>query len=360
MVRQLCEDKSSRVDMGSSSNGFCYSDVPSSGNNQTIPIQTHLVNHIQGFVTDPEMFNLTTGMEMIGFSKHNNLQQQSTDSNNAVMWKSFLGNKPGQHEGPSSSSSKTMNESCSPNFYHHHHQHEYINKQDFAAGVSEISAPWQENRTMLVDDSSLRCVFPCEGQERPSQGLSLSLSSTNPSTIGLQSFELRHTSPTGHNHQHQQQVLLQQDNGYYSMNSTKAANVYQGHFLLKNSKFLVPAQDLLKEICSLGTRQSDVVVAVPKQKSQKNNKQWEEDNNAVGGCSSSLIIKHSLSSIELVELQKRKTKLLSMLEEVCLYLCLKFHFTSFKSLISQVNICTTSFYRLFRIIWKKVLSRSKN
>ncbi|XP_061355310.1 homeobox protein BEL1 homolog [Gastrolobium bilobum] len=293
-----------------SSNGFCYSDL--SSGNQTIH-QTHLVNHIQGFVSDPEMFNLTTGMEMIGFSK--NLQQQS--DTNSVMWKSFLG-KPGQHAGPSSS--KTMNESSS-NFYH---QLEY-NKQDFTSGISETSSdnliigahdssPWHENNRLLVDDSSLRCVFPCEANERPSQGLSLSLSSTNPSGIGLQSFELRQTSHHQHqpdfvsstsrngfffgkstNSQHQQML---QDDGCFS---AKAANVYQGHFLLKNSKFLVPAQDLLNEFCSLGTKQNDV----QKQKSQKN-KQLEEDNTK----------KHSLSSLEFVELQKRKTKLLSMLEEV--------------------------------------------
>ncbi|KAJ1411789.1 POX domain [Sesbania bispinosa] len=254
--------------MASSSTGFCYSDV-SSGN------QTHLVNNIQqSYVSDPEMFNLTTGMEMIGFSKH--LQQQSTDTN-AVMAKSFF-SKPGQHLSPSSS--KTMNES-STNFYRHHEISETSGENLIVGAAHDsVSAPWQENR-LLVDDSSLRCVFPCEGNERPSQGLSLSLSSTNPSSIGLQSFELRHTTDH-HVHQHQ--------------------NVYQGHFVLKNSKFLVPAQDLLNEFCSLGTKQNDV----PKQKSQKN-KQWEEDNSSR---------KHCLSSLEFVELQKKKTKLLSMLEEV--------------------------------------------
>ncbi|XP_061356363.1 homeobox protein BEL1 homolog [Gastrolobium bilobum] len=307
MARQLCEDKSR--DMVSST-GFCYTDV--SSGNQTM--QTHLVNQIQGFVSDSEMFNLTAGMEMIGFPK--NVQQQQSDTN-SVMWKSFFG-RPGQHPGPSSS--KTMNESSS-NFY----QHEYSNKPDFTSGISETSGenlidgahdsvPWQENR-LLVDDSSLRCVFPCEGNERPSQGLSLSLSSNNPSSIGLQSFELRQPdfvssssreglfgkSTNVHQQQQQQQQQMLQD-GYLS---AKAANLYQGHFLLKNSKYLIPAQDLLNEFCCLGTKQSDL----PKQKPNKN-KQWEEDN----GSSSSK--KHSLTSLEFVELQKRKTKLLSMLEEV--------------------------------------------
>ncbi|KAI3823618.1 hypothetical protein L1987_05057 [Smallanthus sonchifolius] len=37
------------------------------------------------------------------------------------------------------------------------------------------------------EPSPQRCVLPCEPNERPSQGLFLSLSSANPSTIGLQS-----------------------------------------------------------------------------------------------------------------------------------------------------------------------------
>lgn len=275
------QDKS-RDMVSSSSAGFCYTDV----------------NQIEGFVSDPEMFNLTTGMDMIGFTKNLHHQQQQCDSTNSVMWKSFF-SKPGP------SSTKTMNES-STTFYHHEYDNN-DNKPDFTSGVSETgnenlivgahdSGQWQENR-LMVDDSSLRCVFPCEGNERPSQGLSLSLSSTNPSSIGLQSFELRQTT-----HHHQQQMSLQ--DGYLSAN--KAASVYQGHFSIKNSKYLIPAQELLNEFCSLGTKQSDAV----KQKFHKN-KQWEEDNNGSGSSK-----KHSLTSVEFVELQKRKTKLLSMLEEV--------------------------------------------
>ncbi|KAL5052952.1 hypothetical protein RYX36_033634, partial [Vicia faba] len=162
-----------------------------------------------------------------------------------------------------------------------HHQHHHQPHQD-----SSSSSQWQQQ----VDDSSLRCVFPCEGNERPSQGLSLSLSSTNPSSLVLQSFELRNTHQI-------------QDQGY------------QGHFLLKNSKFLLPAQQLLNELCSLETtKQNDLVSQ--KQKSQKfNNKQNFEEQDVHNGATTSSI-KHSLTSVEFVELQKRKTKLLSMLEEV--------------------------------------------
>ncbi|CAK8579232.1 unnamed protein product [Lathyrus sativus] len=266
MARQLCEDEKT------SSGGFCYNP------------------QIQGFVSDPEMFNLTTGMEMIGFSKHLHHQQQqeqhSTDTN---MWKTnFSGGKLSQqHVGPSPSyhhqdftvSETTSNDHQNLNMLHHHQHHHH---QD-----SSSSSQWQQ-----VDDSSLRCVFPYEGNERPSQGLSLSLSSTNPSSLVLQSFELRNTHPI-------------QDQGY------------QGHFLLKNSKFLLPAQQLLNEFCSLETtKQNDL--ASQKQKSQKfNNKQnFEQEHLHNATTSTTSSIKHSLTSVEFVELQKRKTKLLSMLEEV--------------------------------------------
>ncbi|KAK8476894.1 hypothetical protein V6N11_029059 [Hibiscus sabdariffa] len=231
-------------------------------------MQAHLVNQIQGFESNPEMFNLTTGMGMDGFFNKNG-------SNNAA--------------GPSS---KAVNEPTTE-FY----QHDEFHKPEFTTGLSESStenlivgtdsAPWQENR-LLVDDSSLRCVFPCEGNERPSQGLSLSLSSSNPTSIGLQSFELRQA---GHGYDNQ------------------PANLHhQGQFQLRNSKYLGPAQELLNEFCSLGTKQIDA--SKQKLSTHKNNKQWDDEN----GASSST--KQALHSLDFLELQKRKIKLLSMLEEV--------------------------------------------
>ncbi|XP_050228185.1 homeobox protein BEL1 homolog [Mercurialis annua] len=329
MAREFCEDKSRNMVPSSSSGGggtgFCYSDV-SSGNNPTI--QTHLGNQIQGFDSNPEIFNLTTGMEMIGFSR--NLQQQTHDSNSAAasMWKSFF-NKPGHnsHSGGGSggggSCSKAMNESTSDHFYQHEFNTTGMSEtssdhhQNLMIGPDSSSSPWQEHR-LLVDDSNLRCVFPCEGNERPSQGLSLSLSSANPSTIGLQSFELRHTahnqeqelrfmnsSSSRDDHiQHHQQMI---QDGFL----TKPANLLhhqQGQFQLRNSKYLGPAQELLMEFCSLGTKQTDQTRPRPNKA-----KQWDDEN---GSCSNTSSRKHSLFSLELLELQKRKTKLLSMLEEV--------------------------------------------
>lgn len=304
-----------------SSAGFVYNSDVSPTNSQ-----------IQSFEGNAEMFNL----EMIGFPQKN-LQQP-------VIWKGFFGKHGNQSEsGPSSSKTTTA-----ANFY----QHEF-NKSDFGTGISQTSsenlmvappesaAVWQENRLMVDDPSSFRCVFPCEGNERPSQGLSLSLSSTNPSSIGLQSFELRHTHQH-HHHQVQQddededhimirflsansrdgffgksaaaaiqeQQMMQDDDGFVG----KASNQNQGNFQfqLRNSKYLAPAQQLLNEFCNLGTQQIDP--ANYKQKAAKTNHLWEDDQNRSSNANSST--KPTLYSLELVELQKRKSKLLSMLEEV--------------------------------------------
>ncbi|XP_039046674.1 homeobox protein BEL1 homolog [Hibiscus syriacus] len=267
MAGELCEDKLRNI---VSSTGFCYSDV-SSGNSA---MQTHMVSQIQGFESNPEIFNLTTGMDMIGFSKQG-----------------FF-TKHGNSLSGDPSSSKAINGSTT-DFY----QHEF-HKTEFTTGSENLmvgpeSSPWQESR-LLVDDSSLRCVFPCEGNERPSQGLSLSLSSSNPTSLGLQSFELRQTS-----HGHPDDFF------------EKTANLHhQGQFQLRSSKYLDPAKELLNEFCSLGIKQCDI----SKQKQTHKGKQWDNDDDDDDGASSSR--KQSLYSLDFSELQRRKTKMLSMLEEV--------------------------------------------
>ncbi|XP_073051983.1 homeobox protein BEL1 homolog [Primulina eburnea] len=254
--------------MAGSSAGYCYSDSCSSGNtNMQTP---HLINQLQTFEPNSEIYNLTAGMEMIGFPSKN-LHQENSSS---VLWKGFF-NKPGNHNEPSSSE-----------FYPHG-----------LAGISDITVnispdSYHQNR-LMVDDSNLRCVFPCEGNERPSQGLSLSLSSSNPSTIGLQSFELR-----------QQDDLRFGPSSSMSVNVQNQSNLIPGFFHFGNSKFLGPAQELLNEFCNLGTKQND---ENSKKKLQKNGECHDDE---------SVIKNQSLYSLDLLELQKRKAKLLHMLEEV--------------------------------------------
>ncbi|XP_042474933.1 homeobox protein BEL1 homolog [Macadamia integrifolia] len=221
--------------LAASSSRFSY--LGSSSNNPTI--------HIPSYETNSELFNLTNGMEMLGFPPSKNIST------------------------------------------------------GFSEGTSQsliMESGWQDTR-LIVDDSSLRCVLPCERNEsRPSQGLSLSLSSNKPSSIGIQSFELMPSnlrdgffgkSPN-----------LQDQDGFVNLHQT------QTHFELKNSKYLVPAQDLLNEFCNLRIKQTDQL----KQKPQKTN-QWEDDNN--GSRRQSFY-----STSDVLELQKRKSKLISILEEV--------------------------------------------
>ncbi|KZV15362.1 POX family protein isoform 1 [Dorcoceras hygrometricum] len=242
-------------------------------------MQTQLINQLQTFEPNSEIYNLTAGMEMIGFPSKNLHQETSSP----VMWKWFF-NKPGNHN--SSPSPKVINEPSSSEFY----QHDLAGISDITMNVSPDS--YHQNR-LMVDDSNLRCVFPCEGNERPSQGLSLSLSSSNPSTIGLQSFELR-----------QQDDLRFGPSSSRSVNVQNQQNLMPGFFHFGNSKFLGPAQELLNEFCNLGTKQND---EDSKKKLQKIGEHHDDE---------SVIKNQSLYSLDLLELQKRKAKLLHMLEEV--------------------------------------------
>lgn len=101
------------------------------------------------------------------------------------------------------------------------------------------------------------------------------------------------TNPMMSNTSHQEQMFFQQQQ-------------QQQLFQLKRCKYLIPAQELLNEFCNLGGTGSSSDGARLKKKEQ----QWEDQ----GGAAAS-----SLYSMDLLELQKRKAKLLSMLEEVIIY-----------------------------------------
>lgn len=170
-----------------------------------------------------------------------------------------------------------------------------------------------------------RCVLiPCEPNERPSQGLSLSLSSTNPSTIGIQPFELvrppqNHQNHNIHPHQgylgkplymHEQLHDHMMPDESHIMNT--GAQHQSGQYNLRSSRYLIPTQDLLNEFCNLGAKQNDYSI---KAKAQRTNQSQDHDHSSINmSASSSKNI--PLNSIEFLELQKRKSKLLQMLDEV--------------------------------------------
>ncbi|KAL8170664.1 hypothetical protein V2J09_022468 [Rumex salicifolius] len=245
--------------------------------------------HLQGFeANSSEIYSLASGIEMIGF------QPKTLFFNNPISLSGY----------PSESSMAAPN-----------------------------SIPWQEsnnsnnNRRSLVgnEDSSIRCVFPCEGNERPSQGLSLSLSSTNPSTIGLQTFELRETHQ---NHGDFRLISGDYGDGFCGRSGFVDHVVMQEqgqnelrsqfHQLLRSSKFLGPVQELLNEFCCLEMNQEDEQdTDDTKQQSQKQ-KQDDATNNIDSSSNSTVSrpLQESLYGLDLMELQKRKKKLLAMLEEL--------------------------------------------
>ncbi|CAN4127325.1 unnamed protein product [Withania somnifera] len=268
------------------STGYWFSDHHHTNSNP------NMVNHhLQNFETNPEMYNLTSGMEMIGFPPKN-------FDHHANFFNKIGG------DGPSSSSKNIITEQ----FYQHGNFGTSSTDQNMLVITTTThdddhhhQETWhhENNRTLLVDDPSMRCVFPCEGNERPSQGLSLSLCSSNPSSIGLQSFELRH----------QQEIGLIHDAFL-----DKSANLQHGYFhhhQIRDSKYLGPAQELLSEFCSLGIKQNNDHSSskVLKQQQQKPH-QWQDHESA------STSKKQPSLSLDLLELQKRKTKLLQMLGEV--------------------------------------------
>ncbi|KAL0331291.1 UNVERIFIED_CONTAM: Homeobox protein BEL1 [Sesamum angustifolium] len=265
------------------STGYCYSGASSSH---------HLVTQLQSFDPNPEIYNMgTAGMGgMIGFPSKTTLHQE----NGSGLWKGFFGGKPaGNHAGGHhSSSSKEINEPTSNEFHHHDLTTAISDTTNETLMVSPDSS-YHHNRLLAEMDPSLRsCVFPCEGTERPSQGLSLSLSSSNPSSIGLQSFEFRQ----------------QHEDLRFGPSSSRSVNVQgQQHQsqIVRNSKYLGPAQELLNEFCNLGTKETDK--SSSKIKVQKMSGEWQDED---------AVKKQSLYSLDLLELQRRKTKLLQMLEEV--------------------------------------------
>ncbi|KAL2235177.1 UNVERIFIED_CONTAM: Homeobox protein BEL1 [Sesamum indicum] len=246
---------------GVTSTGYCYSDDASSTGNPNI--QTHLLSQLQSFESNPDIYNLTTSMGMIGFPSKNSVLISPQSENTSVY-----------HQD--STNGTLMVNSSAWNHHHHHHM----------------------NRLLLVEDHdhqdpSLRCAVLGDHHhhERPSHGLSLSLSSSN--NLGLQSFALR----------------LNDDFRFGPSSSRSVNTATTAQFQPRNSKYLGPAQELLTEFCNLGSDKTS------KLKVQKCSGLEDDESDDVKKQS-------FYSSFDLLELQKRKTKLLQMLDEV--YFC-RFH-----------------------------------
>ncbi|KAI3710786.1 hypothetical protein L2E82_40580 [Cichorium intybus] len=230
-----------------------------------------------------------------------------------------------------------VNSSSNPNdqFFNFEQQNSASHNSDL---FWKPSSPSSSSKPMMItgvgagdfcqfDESSLqRCVLiPCEPNERPSQGLSLSLSSTNPSTIGIQPFELVRPPPQNHHHNHhgyfgkpmnmhEQHDMMTDNQDEFLRKSGNIMNMASGgaqQYNIRSSRYLAPAQGLLTEFCNLGTKHNDHST---KAKTQRTN-QWQDHDN-LNNIDASSSKNKPLNSLEFLELQKRKSKLLQMLEEV--------------------------------------------
>lgn len=147
--------------------------------------------------------------------------------------------------------------------------------------VAPEEEAWQVGK--LVDDSSLRCLFPGAGVAQTRPGLSLSLFNNKPADV--------RPAMAFHN-----QPLLQEGN-FFPL----------PYHQLRSSRYLEPVQELLNELCSLGAGKTG---SEPKRKA------------AIGlreegaSSSSSSLLNQSLSNLDISELKRRYTQLVSMLEEV--------------------------------------------
>ncbi|XP_057810465.1 homeobox protein BEL1 homolog [Salvia miltiorrhiza] len=194
------------------SSGYCYSEASSTDVN-------------------PQIYNLTAAMEIIGFPSKNLMQSHQSINDFTTNHQSLM---------------------VSPDSWNHHH------------------------------DPSFRSVnFTGDGNERQQtahhQG-SLSLSLT--SSPNLQPFELR-----------------QNDVGQSSANSMYR-QMMQQQFPIRSSKYLEPAKELLNQLCNLGT-------AADKMKGKRS-----------GGGDDERAQQQPPFAVDLLELQRRKAKLLQMLQEV--------------------------------------------
>ncbi|KAJ3682040.1 hypothetical protein LUZ60_014613 [Juncus effusus] len=194
-----------------------------------------------------------------GYLDHNTGLMQSFNTTNADLYNiqtgiEMLGIPSKSHANPMHDSWRSSNLTRGP--YH------------------ESSSLAPDQRQMMVNESSsLRGLY---GQ--PNQGLSLSL--------------------------FQNTIEAQQHAGFL-YGSSPAPSLYQ----LKGSRFLVPVQELLNEMCSLVGETGGT------NRKKGKSKQWDEG----GGSSSSSTWSNQnnhFQSLETMELQKIKARLYSMLEEV--------------------------------------------
>ncbi|CAL9760235.1 unnamed protein product [Musa acuminata subsp. burmannicoides] len=234
---------------------------------------------MQSFQPSQELYSLQTGMEMLGIPSK---PQENSDN-----WRASFSVIGSSAHAASCSFPQPSNENL------------------MVTPERLPLCPWQPPNQMLVDGPRARFLFPpCEGNGQSSSGglsLSLNHAETSNSSYDQPPFD-QDVLPTSRDE------LFQDGRFFRPPISPTTSNLHQpSQHLLKTSKYLLAAQDLLNEFCNMNTTADS---GSSKKKASKTKQRNE------GGSSSSISLSQSLYSLDIHELQTRKAKLLSMREEV--------------------------------------------
>lgn len=194
--------------------------------------------------------------------------------------------------------------------HHHHHGHSKAGAllDDDDAGVGpDVSGS--------ADDATMR--FLSEQQQQQHQApLSLSLCRPDVATTLHEQQHLAGGGSSSRYHQEQQPAAWVQQQHDYSPSPQQHA------WHLRSSRFLVPAQQVLQEFCSLPVDSSSAAASSKRAKAANKpasqQQQQQEDGGGAEGSSSSASWAPSpqIQAMDALELQRLKDKLYIMLEEV--------------------------------------------
>ncbi|XP_066306617.1 homeobox protein BEL1 homolog [Miscanthus floridulus] len=199
--------------------------------------------------------------------------------------------------------------------HHHHHGHGHVHSK--AGVLLDDDTRAEPDGSGSTDDATMRFLSE---QQHPSQQAPLSLSLCRPDGggVGVTTLHEQHLGG-GSSRYHQQQptpaVWVQQHD--YSPQGPQPQHAWH----LRGSRFLVPAQQVLQEFCSLPVDSSSSAAASSKRakadaKLSSHHHQQQEDGGEGSSSSASWAPSPQIQAMDALELQRLKDKLYIMLEEV--------------------------------------------
>ncbi|XP_013630391.1 PREDICTED: LOW QUALITY PROTEIN: BEL1-like homeodomain protein 2 [Brassica oleracea var. oleracea] len=248
-------------------------------------------------------------------------QHQNIPGDSAAAMQLFLMNPPQPPQQPPSPASTTTTRSHHNNSSTLHmllpnpsHQQSYTNT------MSMHQIPHQHHHQQLTWQSpSSSDHHHHHNSQTGGQGLSLSLSSSLEAAAKAEEYRNiyygNNSSNTSSHHQHSQFKTLQADYSQHQFRSSPAASSSSigAINIIRNSRYTTATQELLEEFCTVGRGFS--------KKSKLTNSSNPNTSGGDGGSGSpssagAMTDQPPLSASDRIEHQRRKVKLLTMLEEV--------------------------------------------